>query len=140
MTEFTLPDNRRLIAQPSPDIMDQVYRLRVSAWRARTNAFPAMDVWRDAYDDNALHWAIVAQEPGQLDSVIASARMTIHSALSEVPNSEIYDGLLPADLPGPIASINRLVVANAYAGQGLPHILDMTRIHYASEAGSSISS
>jgi GNAT superfamily N-acetyltransferase len=129
--EFQLPPGCKLYFQPAPEFMTQVYTLRVQAWRARTQAFPDMDEWRDDYDDVALHWAIVTQTTAGVPLAVAAARMTIHAQLSEVPSAEIYDGLLPVDLPGPIASINRLVVAKHFAGQGLSQILDAARIAYA---------
>jgi GNAT superfamily N-acetyltransferase len=129
-----LPPGCQLIFQPSPDIMAQVYALRVQAWRARTQAFPNIDEWRDDNDADALHWAIVAQTGDAPPLAIAAARMTIHARLADVPSAEIYDGLLPADLPGPIASINRLVVARDHAGRGLSQVLDHARIAFAREA------
>lgn len=127
-----LPEGCTLLFMPPPDVMEAVYRLRVSAWRARTDAFPDMPEWRDAYDDmpDTMHWAIIhGGEP------VAAARMTVHAALADLPNAEIYDGILPADLAGPIASINRLVVARSWAGQGLPLVLDQARIFAAKTRG-----
>lgn len=137
MAAHDLPPACELVFQPSPDIMEQVFALRVQAWRARTSAFPEMDTWRDDFDDVAYHWVVLHQDPGQSAVAVAAARMTIHQSLAEVPNAEIYDGLLPPDFPGPIASINRLVVAKAFAGQGLPHVLDTVRMDFARHNGCS---
>lgn len=131
MPDLKLPLGCSLIFQPAPEIMAQVYALRVQAWRARTQAFPEMDEWRDEHDDHGLHWVVIARNRDAQQVAIAAARMTIHARLAEVPSAEIYDGLLPADLPGPIASINRLVVSKDYAGQGLSRVLDQARIAFA---------
>jgi len=135
MPDLELPAGCRLVFQPEPEIMAQVYALRVQAWRARTQAFPAMDEWRDAHDDHGLHWVITARSGDAQQVAVAAARMTIHARLAEVPSAEIYDGLLPPDLPGPIASINRLVVSKDYAGQGLSRVLDLARIAFARSKG-----
>lgn len=130
-----LPKGCSLVFQPAPEFMEQVYALRVQAWRARTQAFPEIDQWRDDYDVGALHWVIIKQTDDAPPVAIAAARMTIHARLAEVPSAEIYDGLRPADLPGPIASINRLVVAKDWAGQGQTQVLDRARIVYARSEG-----
>jgi GNAT superfamily N-acetyltransferase len=110
-------------------MLDLIYALRVEAWRARAPDFPDMGVWTDTYDQVARHWAIAhGGKP------IAAARMSIHARLADVPNGEIYDKILPSDLAGPIASINRLVVHPDWAGKGLPKRLDEARIAAARQA------
>jgi GNAT superfamily N-acetyltransferase len=126
----SLPAGCTLIEQPAAGTMAAIYRLRVAAWRARTPAFPDMPEWRDDFDDGAMHWAILHE-----GAPIAAARMTIHAALADLPNAEIYTRLLPADLAGPIASINRLVVDTAWAKRGLPRILDEARVDAARTSG-----
>lgn len=113
-----------------PDILQQVYRLRVEAWRARNPDFPALERWNDSFDASGRHWVIV--DHGR---PVAAARLTVHSALAEVPNAEIYRDLLPEDLAGPIGVLTRLVVARSHAGRGLSRSLDLARIDAAREVG-----
>jgi len=113
-----------------PRILEQVYRLRVSAWRARNRDFPAMEAWTDAFDASGRHWVVLDG-----DAPVAAARLTVHSALLQAPSSEIYRGLLPDDLPGPIGVLTRLVVAPSHAGRGLSRALDLARIEAARESG-----
>ncbi|MFN7166770.1 MAG: GNAT family N-acetyltransferase [Pannonibacter sp.] len=114
-------DSRRLAA---------IGQLRVKAWKARQPAFPDMDTWLDAFDDVAQHWAIFN---GGVP--VAAARMSVHAALSSVPNAEIFAGVFPNGLEGPIASLNRLVVDPAFAGRGLSKTLDEARIAAARKIG-----
>lgn len=111
-------------------ILEQVYRLRVSAWRARNRDFPAMEAWTDAFDASGRHWVVLDG-----DAPVAAARLTVHSELLQAPSSEIYRGLLPDDLPGPIGVLTRLVVAPSHAGRGLSRALDLARIEAARESG-----
>ena len=113
-----------------PAIIRQVYRLRVEAWRARTADFPLIDIWTDEFDVTGRHWVVL---DGGVP--VAAARLTIHSVLNEAPHAEIYRGLLPDDLPGPIGVLNRLVVARSHAGRGIPRSLDVARINAARRSG-----
>lgn len=106
-----------------PAMLAAIYRLRVTAWRARAPHFPDIDAWSDAYDAQATHWAVI--EDGQ---PVAAARLTVHLRMADVPNSEIYN------LQGPIAVLTRLVVAPAYAAKGLPRLLDLARLEAARAA------
>ena len=85
-----------------------------------------MDRWTDPWDAVATHWAIWRD-----NRIVAAARLSIHNRLSELPNAEIFEGVLSGDLPGPIGSLNRLVVAPEMAGQGLSLALDKVRIDHA---------
>lgn len=111
-------------------ILEKVGRLRVVAWATELSSAPEVGSWLDAFDGVARHWAF-------LDGVepVASARMTVHAALSDVPNPEDFLGLLAEPLPAPIASINRLVVHPDYRGLGLGSSLDDLRLRAAEESG-----
>lgn len=109
-----------------PAILDQIYRLRVEAWRARNADFPPMETWTDAFDGTGRHWVVL--EEGR---PVAAARLTVHARLTEAPSAEIYRGLLPDDLPGPIGVLTRLVVAKSHSGRGLSRLLDLARIDAA---------
>jgi hypothetical protein len=105
-----------------PSILERIYELRVTCWRARGNATDGISSWTDAYDLDAQHWAILAGE-----RPIAAARLTIHTQLCDVPDAYIYGDVLPA-LPSPIGSINRCVVHPEFKNRGLSRILDEVRI------------
>lgn len=114
----------------SADDLAAIYRLRVAAWRSRTDYFPDIAEWQDAYDSIGHHWAV--RDNGQ---IVAAARLTIHDRLADTPSSEIYDGVLPADLAGPIAVMTRLVVARSHGGLRLSRALDLARIEHARASG-----
>lgn len=114
----------------SAEDLAAIYRLRVAAWRSRTDYFPDIAEWQDAHDATACHWAI--RDGGE---IVAAARLTIHDRLADAPSAEIYEDLLPADLAGPIAVMTRLVVARPHGGQGLSRLLDVARIDHARASG-----
>jgi GNAT superfamily N-acetyltransferase len=111
-------------------MLEAIYRLRVAAWRARVPEFPAVERWTDAFDAEALHWAVV--ENG---APIAAARLTVHDTLPEVADAECFQRVLPSDLPGPIAVMSRLVVASSHAGWGFSAELDAVRVDFARRLG-----
>jgi len=113
-----------------PDVLEQVYRLRVAAWRARNPDFPDIEAWTDAFDAVGRHWVVMDG-----DVPVAAARLTVHSQMAEVPSAEIYRGLIADDLPGPIGVLTRLVVAPSHAGWGLSWLLDLSRIEAARASG-----
>jgi GNAT superfamily N-acetyltransferase len=121
-----------LLFRPPPEILEQFWRLRPLAWRARMPAFPDIAEWRDEFDDCSDHWAIVTE-----GRVIAAARLTIRDSIEQLPHPELYRDLKITML-GPVASINRLIVDAAYGGQGLSHQLDVARLAYADAAGVTI--
>jgi hypothetical protein len=125
----TTVDAWTAVETTDPAILDQVYRLRVVAWQARNPDFPQMDAWTDAFDATGRHWVILDG-----DAPVAAARLTVHDVLAEAPSAEIYRDLLPADLPGPIGVLTRLVVAPRHAGLGLSQVLDVARIEAARQA------
>lgn len=126
----TTVDAWTAVETTDPAILDQVYRLRVVAWQARNPDFPQMDAWTDAFDATGRHWVILDG-----DAPVAAARLTVHDVLAEAPSAEIYRDLLPADLPGPIGVLTRLVVAPSHAGKGLSLSLDHVRIEAARASG-----
>lgn len=120
----------RMIAAPDTAAMEQIYRLRVRAWRARNASFPDLERWADAEDEDSLHWCIVDGR----DAVVAAARLSLHPRFDEIPDAEIYPRTLAA-LTGPFGSINRLVVCPDHGGAGFSRVLDEARIAAASTAG-----
>ena len=113
-----------------PADLEEIYALRVAAWRARVDSFPDIGQWTDAEDARAAHWAI--RDGG---CIVAAARLSIHDSLAEVPHAEIFDGVFSKSFDGPIGSLNRLVVAASHRRTGLTQKLDIVRITHARDAG-----
>jgi hypothetical protein len=110
--------------------LEAIYRLQAPTWRARVTDFPSIDRWTDAFDDQGEHWAV---SDGAMP--VAAARLTIHSCLADVPNPEVYSGVLPFDQPAPIAAMARLVVEPRYSGSGLSRMLDVARLEFCASGG-----
>ena len=100
-----------------PAVIEEICRFRARVWNAtgkvRHDAFGA-DGWRDPFDFRCQHWVIRASD-GRL---VAAGRLTIYETLGEVQEAEEYHryGL---DLPGPIATPDRVVVCQSMQGRGL---------------------
>jgi GNAT superfamily N-acetyltransferase len=109
-----------------PADLEEIYVLRVAAWRARVESFPDIGRWTDAEDARAAHWAI--RDDGR---IVAAARLSIYDSLAEVPHAEIFDGVFSRMMEGPIASLNRLVVAPSHSGKGFSEALDRVRVGHA---------
>jgi len=112
-----------------PRILARIYRLRVEAWRTKLDLAADVTEWRDSFESDARHWAFFDGE-----RPVAAARLTISRTLADVPDAAVYEGILPAALPGPIASLTRLVVHPQYRGRGLARPLDEVRIAAAEAA------
>lgn len=130
MGSSVMPPGFVMIAAPDGAAMEQIYRLRARAWRARNAGFPDIERWVDERDEHSLHWCIVDGD----GVVVAAARLSIHPRFDEIPDADIYPPAL-ASLPGPIGSINRLVVCPDHGGVGLSRVLDEARLAAASKAG-----
>ena len=93
-------------------------------WKAcgklRDDAF-GEDGWRDPIDSDCQHWVIRTDD----GALVAAGRLSIHESLGRVHQAEEYRryGL---DLPGPVASPDRVVVCPSMQGRGLGwRILDV---------------
>ncbi|WP_404308252.1 GNAT family N-acetyltransferase [Neorhodopirellula lusitana] len=117
------------IASDDEVVMEKIRQLRLSVWRS---VFQVADDLTDAceeFDRFAKHWGAFDG-----DRIVGSARLTIHDQMTDVPDSEVYEGIL-SHLSGPIGSLNRLVVAASHQGRGIGRELDMVRIDAAQKAG-----
>ncbi|AWB68724.1 hypothetical protein C2869_21020 [Saccharobesus litoralis] len=113
-------------------LIESVGRFRFQQWRTAnmnmSNTLKAQ-TWIEAQDELAWHW--LSSVEGQ---VIASARLSIHNSLSDLPEGELYKGL--DDLyPQKIASFNRLIVDEGYRGLGVAANLVQCRIEQAAYLG-----
>lgn len=117
-----------------PERLDEMGALRIAAWKDEqgvSKEFFSHSAWLDGDDLTAHHWIITHD-----DEIVAAARMTFHEQYSSVPHSDLFDeALIEGYGGGPFASLNRLVVAPGYRGNGFSTILDEARIRYAEEHG-----
>lgn len=100
-------------------LLEQVYALRVLAWRTQVVLPPEMRLWQDVVDAEARHWAFIAQ-----GKVVAAVRLSLHDSLADMPHPEVYAGVFDLPLPGPIAYYGRMVVHPDFRRRGL-----FTRTH-----------
>lgn len=112
------------------DLLAEVGRLRVEAWASVIPEAARMGTWIDDGDSDGYHWTV---HDGQL--LIAAARLSVHASIQAIPLADGIASSLPYDLPMPVGSINRLVVATDYRGKGIAGSLDRQRIERASELG-----
>ena len=118
------------VTPPNAELLEQIGRLRVRAWATVVEEAAQMEVWLDEFDASARHWIVTVN--GEL---AAAARMSVHNSIGEVPEAEIYLGLITDSLPKPIASINRLVVSPDHRRRGYARLLDCARIAAAEKSG-----
>lgn len=102
-----------------PERMAEMFRLRAQVWigeGADPAAFPE-GAWRDDRDAARLHWIVLDE-----DRVVATASLTVHAALADVEEGEVYlcTGLSHRT---PIAAPARVAVAADYRGRGLAQAL-----------------
>lgn len=128
-----LGDGYVLQKNPSSDVMEQVYRLRVLAWSTQGRLRDGIERWTDAFDSLATHWVILHQ-----DQAVAAIRLSLHSSIGELPSSHVYLGVLPETLSPPIASYNRLVVHPDHRGRNLAKALDVVCINAAEAAQATV--
>lgn len=95
-------------------LLEQVYALRVLAWRTQVVLPPEMLRWQDAVDADARHWAFIAQ-----GKVVAAVRLSLHDSLADMPHPEVYAGVFDLPLAGPIAYYSRAAVHPDYRRLGL---------------------
>lgn len=115
-----------------PALLSQVGELRIIAWQAEGELpyfAPRTGVWLDDHDSHGIIWAVKSA-----DTLIASARLCIHSRISDLPDPECYAGV-HASIQLPVASLTRLVVHPDYRRHGLAALLDSTRIAHAQSHG-----
>jgi GNAT superfamily N-acetyltransferase len=115
------------------DALARIYRLRVTAWRTQAVIPPTVDAWRDELDDRGRHFACFRHE-----ELVAAVRLTVHPVVAELPEAEAFVGVLPDDVPAPIASYNRMFVDPAHRGLGLSKLLDRVAISEARAMGARV--
>lgn len=97
------------------EVLEQIFRLRVTAWRQQVALPGAMREWRDSVDDKARHWAVLHQR-----QPIAAVRLSLHRSVSELPHAEVFADLVAAKTwSTPIAYCARGIVHPEYRRRGL---------------------
>jgi GNAT superfamily N-acetyltransferase len=120
----------QIVEVNAPAVLEDIYRLRVKAWRTKLTLSTDITEWRDGFESRSRHWVIFDQL-----RLVAAARLTVCAALKFVPDAEVYTGIFLFDPPGPIASLNRLVVDPEYRGLGFARQFDAVRLRAAKVAG-----
>jgi ribosomal protein S18 acetylase RimI-like enzyme len=121
---------REFDANAEPAILDAVVQLRLDVWGAQVPFPLCLDDVVDEFEHRARHWAAFDGE-----RVVASARLSVHGRLSEVPEAACIVGAFPEEPPKPIAFMSRLVVASQFRRRGLGRQLDEIRVQAAEMAG-----
>jgi len=112
-----------------PYYLEAIAELRVKVWNQQINQTALTErTWSDNHDSHAFHW-IVLNEQNQL---IASARLCIHNAVSELPDLEEIEKLVQK-APVPVAMMSRLVVDPLYQRRGIARKLDSLRLEKAKQ-------
>src|SRR4051794_22756946 len=102
MDEFVL---REICPSIEWHLIERIGELRTRAWRTEVEAVLSMTTWLEELASIARHWAILRD-----NFPVAAARLSLHSSMDDVPDSECYVGKFPITPPPPIASFSRLVV------------------------------
>lgn len=95
-----------------PGRLEELFRLRAAVWVAEgadPAAFPG-GAWRDARDDQRLHW--MAEHDGE---IVAGASLSIHASLDDVHQAETYR-LYGITAGGPVAAPARVIVRADWRG------------------------
>ena len=113
-------------------LIHRIGELRYSVWKEEKAALDGMisqNRWVEHHDIDGTHFLAVID-----DSIVAAARITLHQSFDEVPDYHEYREM-KLDLPGPIASFNRLVVRRDFRGKGLSSLMDRIRLREAFRQG-----
>ena len=107
--------------------VEAAQRLRYVVWQSEGVVIhhPERESIADHHDDHATHWGVYDE-----DQLVGAARLCLHDELGEAPDAELF---VNADIPTPVASMNRLVVLKSYRGRGIGGWLDHVRIQKARE-------
>jgi GNAT superfamily N-acetyltransferase len=107
-----------------PETLHRIFRLRALVWSEvmgiASTCF-AGGMWRDSFDDSALHWAAFRD-----GAVVGAARLSVHESIGDCPDAEIFTG--SSSFHPPIACLTRLVVHPSARGAGIAASLDDARL------------
>ena len=103
--------------------------LRVVAWNNILPNKMDIDSWLDEFEAAAKHWGIFHN-----NDLVASARLTIHNSLPDLPDIDTWRALINILPQQRFGLISRLVIHPSYQGLGLSKVLDEIRIEAAEQA------
>lgn len=116
-----------------PATLEKILELREAVWRNEPSLADAKqlhpDALRDEHDVHGLHWIITVE-----GAIVAAARLCIHHDAKELPYQDGFHHLI-ANIPTPIASLNRMVVLPSMRRLGLTRPLTDVRIAAARSKG-----
>lgn len=121
---------REIGVAAEPLVLEAILQLRQVVWAAQAPFPVSFDDVADEFERTARHWAVFDGE-----RVIASARLSIHGRIAEVPEAVCLAGVFAEQPPRPIGFMSRLVVAPDYRRRGLGRQLDEIRVAAADDAG-----
>lgn len=108
-----------VISNPTPDRLEEIFRLRLEAWRTQANLKPGNNQSSDAWDDKSHHRVLVDQH----SRVVGAFRFSLHDALSDLPDGGVWLTEQHRE-PGPHAYFSRMFLAPEFQGCGLSEDLD----------------
>lgn len=111
-------------------IRGEISKLRNDVWQVECPGSSALTTPVDSVDTTARHWIATCGL-----QIVGTARLSFHDTVAELPNAEVYEGVLDPSLRGPIASLNRLVVDTNYRRLGIARQLDAIRLKAAEDFG-----
>lgn len=112
-----LADGYTLTCNVDAELLEQVYALRVLAWRDRIAMAPDFVRWADAQDAVSRHWVILCG-----GRVVGACRYSLHDKLEECPDGHMFPSELAVSAPVAVSSL--LVVDPDHRGKGLAKALD----------------
>lgn len=134
-TTVTMPATKQLsaitvIGNPTPGQLEEVFELRVRAWRGQARFKADIRAASDRWDSISSHRLLVDD-----DGRIAGAfRFSLHQALDDLPDggvwvTDFHDAL------GPPAYYSRMFVSPEFRGRGLSEQLEALAVSEALRAG-----
>ena len=113
----------KVLCGATDSLTEAINGLRRSCWGL---FFTNLEFLDDGHDGHAIHFLVLSEE-----TVIAAARLCIHTHLPNVSELHLCRTLDIAKYPGPYGCLNRLVVDARFRGRGLAAMLDRMRVETA---------
>ncbi len=109
-------------------MLEQIFALRIAAWRERVSNFPELESWEDPFDfhPSTRHWVVTVE-----GTIVAAARLSLHDSIGASPDAGILPPAVQAMMTGRIGAFGRLFVRRSHAGLGLSQQLDRVRLGFA---------
>ncbi len=108
-----------------PAVLRAIQALRQRAWAADGEVpdfIAGQDIFTDPHDQSAIHFAMMAD-----GKPVVAARLNLSDDIFGAPDADAYEGYEDR-IPGPVASLTRLVVDPACRGLGAARRMDDIRM------------